>query len=202
MVNGFHIGKSRYSLNKVYELHADPAGLEVDGDVILHCDMNFDFRLQDDLPLASEASTLTPRSVTLTLGWWQDGEVKSADRAADFLDGILQYLHRDTWIIMRLLTDIIVKPYVRVDRPDGHAYCLPGAIEPVIEKHWRPNIHFQSECKCGNGKKTGCEFEAGHLDEQIAYSLSATFPVWDNARQDVFEFFTYWFGNESSDDEA
>jgi hypothetical protein len=161
VVNGFHIGKSQYSLNKVYELPADLAGLDVDGDITLHCDLNFDFYFRE-IPIPAGLTKLTPRSVTVTLGWWQDGEADPADADGTkfFLDRILSYIKWDAAVSDN---DIFLKPYVRYDRPDGHAYCLPGAIEPVITKSWQSNVYFQSDCDCGNGKKTGCELEAGHI---------------------------------------
>lgn len=201
VVNGFHIGWSRQPLTKTYDRYANPAALEVDGDIILHCDMSFDFRCQEDPPLRA-ASKLTPRSVTLTLGWSQDGTVDIADGTEVFLDGILTYLHRDAPIVK--LTDIIVKPYVRHDRPDGHAYCLPGAIKPVIPKDWHSNVYFQSDCNCGNGKETGCEFEIAHLDTKGAYPCSPILPDWDTAREEVLGFFAElaFSDDESSNDDA
>ena len=189
VVNGFHIGQSRHPLTKPYDLYANPAGLEVDGDITLHCDMNFDFRYEDlPIPIEREISDLTPRSVTFTLGWWQDGEADTADGTEDVLEGILRYLRWDSPIAMEPI-DIVFRPYVRHDRPDGHAYCLPGVIEPIIHDNWRSSVYFQSECKCGNGEETGCEFEAGHLDTKGAYPLSPIIPVWDTAREEVLGFF-------------
>lgn len=147
----------------------------------------FVFYIHHQIPPLRAASKLTPRSVTLTLGWSQDGTVDIADGTEVFLDGILTYLHRDAPIVK--LTDIIVKPYVRHDRPDGHAYCLPGAIKPVIPKDWHSNVYFQSDCNCGNGKETGCEFEIAHLDTKGAYPCSPILPDWDTAREEVLGFF-------------
>lgn len=149
VINGFHFGESRSALPYPYLAQTDAAIFQLGGDVTLHCDMNFDYFEE----IFGTHPELKPKSLTLTLGWWQNG---AADTSIKAKGPVYNLVSRFIYAISDGAT-ITIKPYLSVSSPNRHAYCFAEAIEPVVTRKGYPDVYFPFECDCGHGKETGCE---------------------------------------------
>jgi hypothetical protein len=129
--------------------------------------MNFDFHEQEDFEASSSVyPEPKPKSLTLTLGWWQNG-------AADTLIKAKGPVHNLVDELIDLISDggtIAIKLYLSANSPNRHAYCFAEAIDPIITREGYPDVYFPFECDCGHGKETGCESTIlCYSDDSIAY---------------------------------
>jgi hypothetical protein len=155
VINGFHLGNSRSPLPYSYLAQADAAAFRLAGDVTLHCDMNFDFHRQEDFQALSGTHLEPgPKSLILTLGWWQNG---AADTSIKAKGPVYNLVSRFIYAISDRAT-ITIKPYLSANSPNRHAYCFAEAIDPIITREGYPDAYFPFECDCGYGKETGCEY--------------------------------------------
>jgi hypothetical protein len=117
--------------------------------------MNFDFHEQEDFEASSSVyPEPKPKSLTLTLGWWQNG---AADTLIKAKGPVYNLVSRFIYAISDRVT-ITIKPYLSVTSPNRHAYCFAEAIDPVVTRKGYPDAYFPFECDCGYGKETGCEY--------------------------------------------
>lgn len=149
VINGFHFGETRSALPYPYRAQADAGTFRLGGDVTLHCNMNCDYLGG----LTGSYPEPKPKSLTLTLGWWQDG---AADTSIKAKNPVYNLVSCFIYVISDRGT-ISIKPYLSANNPNRHAYCFAEAIDPIITREGYPDVYFPFECDCGHGKETGCE---------------------------------------------
>jgi hypothetical protein len=181
VIYGFRIGS--LWTHDSYPIYASRHIIDVPDHIVLHCDLNYCLGGRwIETGVADGCLPLRPLSLHITLGW---GHIRLKWPSRIPIRNIINFFRE-----IKSLTEVTIGPYTE---EGSHRHCFPRQPPRDVEtESGMPNLRFQSDCHCGNGDVTGCEWQ-----NRVSLGLSALAHacclarcqiVWDGVEKEAMTF--------------